>query len=129
MTRSTNKCSRERGELMANNRVLAAAFGVLIVGWFMLRHTLGFYTGVPAFIIWDDFFTYLLVLIFTPAVMWKARWTALGAVVVGVISIIMRAYGIFLAISIDISKTYGPAVALVLSLLFTYFSFQAYQQK
>ena len=32
-----------------NSRVLAAAFGVLLVGWFMLRHTLGFYIGVPAF--------------------------------------------------------------------------------
>ncbi len=114
---------------MPDNRVLAAAFGVLFVGWFMLRHTLGFYIGLPAFFIWEDFVTFLLVLIFTPAVMLKARWTTPGAMVVGVIRIIAGLFGLYTALISAISKAYGPAVAVVLALFFTYFSFQAYRQK
>jgi len=112
-----------------NSRVLAAAFGVLLVGWFMLRHTLGFYIGVPAFLVWEDFVTYLLVLIFAPAVMSKARWTAPSAVVVGAINIIARLYGLYTALTLAPEKAWGPAVASVLALLFTYFSFRAYQEK
>jgi hypothetical protein len=122
--RNDRKCpTSEGGDAVTNNRVLVAAFGVLLVGWFMLRQTLGFYIGLPAFFIWNDLVTYLLVLIFTPAVMFEARWTAPGAVIVGVISIIMRVYGLIAASMLygswGVSHAYGPAVAVVLSLLFT----------
>jgi len=111
---------------MTNNRVLAATFGVLSVGWFMFRHTTGFYAGFPATTLWIDFTIYLLMLIFTPAVMSKARWTAPGAVVVGVIRIIVSIYGTIL---LSMSLKYGPGAAAVLALPFTYFSFRAYQEK
>jgi hypothetical protein len=114
---------------MANNRALAATFAVLLVGWFMLRHTLGFYNPVAAFFRWQDFVTYLLVLIFTPAVMWKVRWTALGALVVGAIRIVVGIIGLYTSLVVAPSLAYGPAVAVVLALLMTYFSFRAYQEK
>lgn len=110
---------------MITNRGLAAAFGVLSVAWFLFGHTIGVFVGLSAFIIWTDFVTYLLVLIFTPAVMSKASWTALGAVVAGVIRIIRGILGLIL---LPTSLVYGPAVGLVLALAFTYFSFRAYQQ-
>jgi hypothetical protein len=111
---------------MTNNRGLAAAFGVLSVAWVLLGHTVGFFIGLPAFILWMEFVTLLLLLIFTPAVMFKARWTALGAVIVGVIRIIWDILGLA---SFHASLLYGPAVALVLVLFFTYFAFRGYQQK
>ena len=111
---------------MTNNRVLAATFGVLSVGWFMFRHTTGFYAGFPASTLWIDFTIYLLMLIFTPAVMSKARWTAPGAVTAGVIRMIRGIIGL---ISLPTSKLFGPPVGIVLGLLFTYFSFRAYQEK
>jgi hypothetical protein len=50
----------EGGEAMPNNREVAAAFGLLMVGWFVLGHILGFYIGPPAFFICNDFVTYRL---------------------------------------------------------------------
>lgn len=111
---------------MTNNRGLAAAFGVLSVAWVLLGHTVGFFIGLTAFILWMEFVAFLLLLIFTPAVMVKARWTALGAAIVGVIRIIWDILGL---VSFPASLLYGPAVALALVLFFTYFAFRAYQQK
>ena len=111
-----------------NNRVLAATFAVLLLGWFIIR--LAFYglamypnTAMGQYFRWQDFATYLLVIIVTPAVMWKARWTALAALIVGVIRIIAGAMGLYAFM------TYSPAVSLILALLMTYFSFRAYQEK
>ena len=111
---------------MTKNRELAAAFGVLMVAWVLLGHTVGYFIGAPASDLWINFVITLLVLIFTPAVMIKTRWTAAGAVIVGVINIIMNILGLGMT---PMSKIYGPVVALVLLLLFTYFSFRAYQEK
>jgi hypothetical protein len=111
---------------MTKNRELAAAFGVLSVAWILLGHTSGYFIGLSASNVWIDSVATLLVLIFTPAVMSKARWTAPGAVIVGVIDIIKDLRG---TITMPMSMAFGPAVALVLALLFTYFSFRAYQQK
>ena len=111
---------------MTDNRGLAAAFGVLSVAWTLLGHSVGYFVGMSASTIWLGFVTTLLVLIFTPAVMSKARWTALGAVIAGVISIIEHSLGL---ITLPMNLAYGPAVAAVLALAFTYFSFRAYQQK
>jgi hypothetical protein len=106
-----------------NNRALAAAFGVVLVGWFALRHTLGMYAGVPDWARWVDFVIYTLVLIVTPAVMWKARWTALAALVVGVIT------DVWYIVVLMTAMLWTRVLTFVLALLFTYFAFQAYRQK
>lgn len=108
------------------NRELAAAFGVLIVAWDLFGYTIGFFSGFPASTLWMAFVVGLLVLIFTPAVMSEASWTAPGAVIVGVIKIVVDILGITM---MPMSKVYGPVVSLVLVLVFTYFSFRAYQEK
>jgi hypothetical protein len=114
---------------MRNNREIPAALGVLAVGWIFLGYTIGYFAqaGLPASDLWITFVTTALVLIFTPAVMLKARWTALGAVIAGIIYIIPNV--IALAAGVPMSLLYGPVIAVVLGLFFTYFSFRAYQQK
>ena len=120
---------------MTNNRELAAAFGVAYVEWVLIGHSAGVFVGLPAFAIWVDFVVTSLVLIFTPAVMSKAHWTALGAMIAGVIGIIWEIVGLIqMPVPVDsLYLTYfyfsGPIVAFVLALLFAYFSFRAYQQK
>jgi hypothetical protein len=111
---------------MTKNRELAATFGVLSVAWILLGHTTGYFIGLSASTVWTSSIATLLVLIFTPAVMSKARWTAAGAVIVGVINIITHIVGVTM---IPMSMAFGSVVAIVLALLFTYFSFRAYQQK
>jgi hypothetical protein len=115
--------------MMTNNRVLAAAFGVINVGTFLLMHTVGIFlppNNFPA-VIWSGFVVYLLVMIFTPALMLKARWTALGAVIVGVLAFIRP---ILRAITLPLF--FGGWAALILAILalpFIYFSFRAFQEK
>jgi hypothetical protein len=111
---------------MPTNREFAAAFGVISVAWVLLGFTIGFFVSMPASDIWMNFIVTLLVLIFTPAVMLKARWTVLGAVIVGVTRIVLEIAGLIMLPS---SLVYGPVVALVVALLFTYFSYRAYKQK
>jgi hypothetical protein len=108
---------------MANNRALAAAFGVLLIGWFALQHTLGMYAAVEVWAAWVDFVLYTLILIFTPAVMWKARWTALGALVVGVIT------DVWYIVILITAMTWLRVLTFVLVLLFTYFAYRAYREK
>jgi len=112
--------------MMTDNRELAAALGVLMVAWVPLGYTVGYFTGFSAYDLWIAFVGTLLVLIFTPAVMSKVSWTAPGAVVVGVINIIIH---ILAVITSPMSKVFALAVALVLDVLFIYFSFRAYQEK
>ena len=111
---------------MPTNREYAAAFGVLLVAWVLLGYTTGFFAGMPAYAVWMNFIVTLLVLIFIPLVMLKARWTALGAMIVGVIRIVLE---IAAMTNLPTSAMYGPVVALIVALLFTYFSLRAYQQK
>jgi hypothetical protein len=96
---------------MTNNRVLAAAFGVLSVAWILYGFTFGYFVGLPSSMLWTDFTATLLILIFTPAIMLKARWTALGAMIVGVIRIALGILGLFL---LPTSLVYGPVGAPLL---------------
>jgi len=112
--------------MMTNNRGLAAAFGVLIVAWILLGHSAGYFIGLSASTVWIDFITTLLILIFTPAVMLKARWTALGAVVVGAVNVIKNSLGVAM---VPTSMAFAPALEGVFALLFTYFSFRAYSAR
>jgi hypothetical protein len=120
---------------MTNNRELAAAFGVAQVVWVLIGYITGAMVVIPTWAKYVDFVSDLLVLIFTPAVMSKARWTALGAMIAGVIRLIWLIEG-FINMPVSADSIYftilnfsGPIVASVLALLFTYFSFRAYQQK
>jgi hypothetical protein len=110
---------------MPTNRELAAAFGVLSVAWMLLGYAINFLMGYPT-LIWEGFINTLLVLIFTPLVMSKARWTALGATIVGAISTIAHLLGL---VTLPMNMSYGPIVSIILALLFTYFSYRAYKQK
>jgi hypothetical protein len=109
---------------MLTNREWAAAFGVLHVAWMLLGYATEFLAGYPT-IIWEGVVNTLLVLIFTPLVMSKARWTALGATIAGVISAIAHILGL---VTLPMSKAYGPIISIVLALLFAYFSYRAYEQ-
>ena len=110
---------------MPTSREWTAAFGILSVAWMLLGYAIDFLVGYPI-LIWEGFVNTLLVLIFTPLVMSKARWTALGATIVGVISAIAHLLGLA---TLPMNMAYGPIVSIILALLFTYFSYRAYKQK
>ena len=111
---------------MPTNREWAAAFGVLTVAWVLFLFTIGFFAILSASELWANFIAVSLVLIFTPLVMLKARWTALGAMIVGVIRIMMEIGGMIMLPS---SLLYQPIVGLIVALFLTYFSYRAYKQK
>jgi len=113
---------------MQSRRELAAAFGVLIVAWILFGFTIGYFNeyGVIGSELYPLFITTLLALIFIPLIMMKARWTAIGAIIAGIINMIIAIDGIA---GTPASGLYGPAVLLVLSVLFTYFSFRVYKEK
>ena len=110
---------------MPTNREWAASFGVLHVAWMLRGYTIGCLAGY-SIIIWEGFVNTLLVLIFTPLVMSKARWTAIGATIVGIVSAIAHILGL---VTLPMSKAYGPVISIVLALFFAYFSYRAYKQK
>lgn len=118
---------------MANNRVLAAAFGVVIASYLLaaliLGHTAGTFVGMSPLLLWTVFFIAALpVLVFTPAVMLKFRWTAAGAIIAGLIRIIV-AISLLANAPLSVTIRFGAAVGLILALFFTYFSFRAYREK
>jgi hypothetical protein len=117
---------KKGGDMMTNNRIPAAAFGVLLVAWDLVNIADGFFVSSMSLMLWTAVTVTLLILIFTPAVMFKARWTALGTVIAGVIRIITATMGLTM---LPMSLLYGPVVTIVLALPFTYFSFRAYQEK
>jgi len=99
------------------------------VAWVLLGYTVGYFgsIAIDAAGQWIVYVTTVLMLVFTPAVMSKAPWTALGAVIAGIINII-AAIPPF-TFGMPMNMLYAPVVALLLALLFTYFSLQAYRQK
>ena len=118
--------------MMTNNRALAAAFGVINSGTWLLYHTLGLFPYRWPDIIWSGFVVYLLVMIFTPALMVKARWTALGAMIVGVTTFMRPIVRIMSGLWDALTLASGGRPSLILAILtlpFIYFSFRAYQEK
>jgi hypothetical protein len=72
-------------------------------------------------------------MIFTPALMVKARWTALGAMLVGVIvltrPILRITAGLWDRLGLFFFFAWPATILLLLALPFIYFSFRAYQEK
>ena len=115
---------------MSRNRDLAAAFGVLMVAWVLLGFASGFaarytsvYTEEVQLVEWG---LSVLVLVFIPLVRGVARWTALGAGIVGIIWAVWAAAGLA---TLPPEALYAPAVQLVFAALFAYFSLAAYREK
>jgi peptidoglycan/LPS O-acetylase OafA/YrhL len=112
---------------MSRNRDLAALFGVLMVAWLLAGFASGFaakYATSQQQLI--DFVLGVLVLVFIPLVRGAARWTALGAGIVGIIWVLGTLYSLVI---LPIEASYGPAVQLIFSALFAFFSFNAYREK
>ena len=112
---------------MSRNRDLAAAFGVVVVAWALLGAMGGFVAQyLPAYLRFPAWVLIVLILIFIPLVRGVARWTALGAGIMGTIGVIW--FLVELTI-LPPSAAYGPAVGLVFAALFAFFSFRAYLEK
>lgn len=113
---------------MSRNRDLASAFGVLLVAWGMLGYASGFaakyMTSEEMLIGWVFG---VLVLVFIPLLLRSAaRWTALGAGIVGIIWVLVSLLNMTM---LPVGALYGPILDLVFSVLLTYFSFAAYLEK
>jgi len=109
------------------NRDLAAAFGVLVIAWALLGAETGFHAQyLPAYLHFPFWVLAVLILIFIPLVRGVARWTALGAGVMGTIGVI---WFLVTTTIMPLSAAYGPVVGLVFAALFAFFSFRAYFEK
>ena len=109
---------------MSRNRNLVTAFGVLLLAWGSLGILSGFAEQyVPAYLHFPLGVVMVLILIFTLLIRVVARWTALGAGIMGVVGVISFLYELTV---ITPSAAYGPAVASVFMALFAFFAFRAY---
>ena len=112
---------------MPRNRDLAAAFGVLAVAWPLW----GFATGVMAqyyppwvqLVVWA---VNVSIIVFLTLIKSTARWTALGA---GVVGIIMVMWAVIEIVILPPAARFGPAVNVVFGALFALFSLRAYFEK
>ena len=68
----------------------------------------------------------ILVLIFIPLIRGDARWTALGAGIVGIIAVLVDAVELTI---ISPAAVYGPLVGVVFAALLAFFAFRAYLEK
>ena len=113
--------------VMSRNRDLAAAFGVLAIAWALLGAIMGFVAQyIPADLHFPLWVLTVLILIFIPLVRGVARWTALGAGIVGTIGVIW--FLVELTI-LPPGAAYGPVVGSVFAALFAFFAFRAYFEK
>jgi len=113
--------------IMSRNRDLAALFGVLVIAWGMLGTMMGFAAQyLPVHLHFPAWVLLVLILIFIPLVRGIARWTALGAVIVGVIGVIWFLYELTI---LPLSAAYGPAIGVAFVDLFSFFAFRAYLEK
>ena len=112
---------------MSRNRDLAAAFGVLAVAWPLLGFATGFMAQyVPAslhLVVWA---VNVLILIFLPLVRSTARWTALGA---GIVGIIMVMWAMTEIVTLPQLPTTGPGLEVVFAAIFALFALRAYFEK
>ncbi|MCW4033259.1 MAG: hypothetical protein NWF08_07715 [Candidatus Bathyarchaeota archaeon] len=109
---------------MSRNRNLVAVFGVLLIAWGSLGAMMGFAAQyVPAYLHFPLWVVMVLILIFIPLVRGGARWTVLGAGIVGIVGVISFLYELTV---ITPSAAFGPTLALVFSALFALFAFRAY---
>jgi hypothetical protein len=109
---------------MSKNRNLIAAFGVLLIAWGSLGLTMGFAEQyIPTYLHFPLWLVMVLILIFIPLVRGGARWTTLGAGIMGIVGVISFLYELTI---ITPSAAFGPTIALVLSALFAFFAFRAY---
>jgi hypothetical protein len=112
---------------MFRNRILAAAFEVLVVAWALLGAMMGFVRQyLPDYLHFPAWMLIVLILIFIPLVRGVARWTALGAGIVGTIGVV---WFLFEMTIVPLSAAYGPAVGLVFAALSSFFAFRAYLEK
>jgi non-ribosomal peptide synthetase component F len=114
---------------MSRNRDLAAVSGVLVVGWLLLGYAVGYGTkyGMTTLESLIGWFFGVLVLVFIPLLLRNAaRWTALGACIVGIIWVVTALLQMTM---VPIEALYGPILSLVFAALFAYFSFAAYLEK
>ena len=112
---------------MSRNRDLAAAFGVMLVALHSLAAMTGYFAQyIPVkfhSLVW--IFT-VLILIIIPLIRGVARWTALGA---GIVGIILAIWILFELTFLPPAAMFGPVLGLVLTALFAFFSFRAYIEK
>ena len=112
---------------MSRNRDLAAAFGVLAIAWPLYGFATGFmaqyYPPSVRLVVWAN---NVSVIIFLPLVRSTARWTALGA---GIVGIIMVMWAVIEIVILPPAATIGPAVNVVFGILFTLFALRAYFEK
>jgi len=112
---------------MSRNRDLAAAFGVLVIAWALLGGLMGFVAQyIPAHLHFPLWVLAVLILIFIPLVRGVARWTALGAGIMGIIGVI---WFLFELTILPPGAAHGPVVGLVFAALFAFFAFRAYLEK
>ena len=112
---------------MSRYRDFAAAFGVMAVAWPLFGFATGFFEKyLPAslhLVVWAII---VLIVIFLPLVRSAARWTALGA---GIAGIIMVAWAVIEIVILPPAAMGGPAVEVVLGVLFALFALRAYFEK
>jgi hypothetical protein len=109
---------------MSRNRDLAAAFGVLAVAWPLYGFATGFmahyYPPWVKLVVWA---INVSVLIFLPLERSSARWTGLGA---GIVGIIMATWAVTEIVILPPAATIGPAVNVIFGALFALFALRAY---
>ena len=112
---------------MSRNRDLAAVFGVLAVAWPLFGFATGFmaqyYPPWVQLVVWA---VNVSIIIFLNMVRSTARWTALGA---GIVGIIMVIWAVIEIVILPPAATTGPAVNVVFGTLFTIFALLAYFEK
>jgi nicotinamide riboside transporter PnuC len=114
---------------MSRNRDLAAAFGVLWVAWASLAamgNPRAFAEDIPVNLHFPFWVLAVLVLIFIPLIRGVARWTALGAGIVGIIVVIFDLVSLTI---VPPAIAYGPIIGLIFAALFAFFAFRAYLEK
>jgi nicotinamide riboside transporter PnuC len=115
------------GIVMSKNRDLAAAFGVLCAVLFSIAYMTGYFTEyIPVKYHFPIWVLNVLIIIFIALVRGVARWTALGAGIVGIVVVIWILFELTI---IRPAEAFGPILGLIFAALFAFFAFRAYLEK